>query len=226
MTTKKTIINIAIADDQKLFREGLVSILRKQEGFLLVHEAENASGLLEQLENSSTLPDVLLLDMAMPDMNGIELNEVIQKQYPSIKVLVLSTYDQPRFIVKMIERGASGYLTKDCTSTELTHAIETVHTTGFYFNEVMQAALRDAQLKNAGTLKNINNIPVELTKREEEILLLICKELSTEEIATQLFLSNRTVDGHRVNILAKAGCKNIAGLVVFAVKNNLFTILP
>ncbi|MFT3908937.1 MAG: response regulator transcription factor [Ferruginibacter sp.] len=218
-------INIALVDDQQLFRQGLATIINKTEEFSLVAEAGSANELLTQLDKLAELPHVLLMDMNMPEVNGIELNEIMHQKYPSIKIMVLSAFDQSRFITKMIERGASGYLSKNCDAQELITAIRTIARTGFYFNEATIKALQDVKNKTSGPIKKINNIPVELTKREEEILILICKELSTEEIATQLFLSNRTVEGHRLNILAKTGCKNIAGLVVFAVKHGLFTLI-
>lgn len=218
-------INIAIVDDQQLFRQGLATMIKNENDFLLVAEADSANDLLHQLKNAAILPQVILMDMNMPEINGIELNEILHQQYPTVKVIVLSAFDQSRFITKMIERGASGYLSKNCDAQELIHAIRTIAKTGFYFNEATIKALQDGKHKVSGPIKKINNIPVELTKREEEILILICKELSTEEIAAQLFLSNRTVEGHRLNILAKTGCKNIAGLVVFAVKHQLYTLI-
>lgn len=218
-------IKVALVDDQKLFRKGLVSIIQADNSLQLIAEAESAEQLIDMITHNNILPDVLLLDLSMPGMNGMELQAFLHKQYPSIKTLALSMYDQPRFIVKMIEQGASAYLSKNCDAEELVTAIKTIARAGFYFNETIHKALQSDKEKNHGAIKNINNIPIELTKREEEILILICKEYTTEEIAAQLFISTRTVDGHRQNLLIKTGCKNIAGLVIFAVRNNIYTLV-
>lgn len=217
-------ISISLVDDQQLFRNGLASLISSIPEFTLLHEAENGRVFIDQLAVSETLPDIALIDMHMPEMNGVELNEMLQKKYPTIKVLVLSVYDQERFIGKMIEAGVCGYLTKNCEIDELKLAITTTHKSGFYFNQATIMAMRKASQYKAGEIKNINNIDIELTPREEEILILLCKELTNNEIADKLFLSARTVEGHRNRLLQKTGCRNTAGLVIFAIKNNLFNI--
>jgi DNA-binding NarL/FixJ family response regulator len=220
------LITIALVDDQKLFRDGLSAIIRNAPGMQLLYEAESAETLLARLESSADLPDLLIMDMSMPGMNGIELHAILHERYPELKVLVVSTHDQPRFIVKMIEQGASAYLSKNTDADELLHAIRTIVRSGFYFNESMHRALQKDTLKKSGPLKGLNNIPIEFTNREAEIIQLICRELSTEEIADKLSISARTVEGHRQNIILKTGCRNIAGLVLFAVKKELFVPLP
>ena len=217
-------ILISLADDQQLFRGGLASLIRSVPGFTLLNEAENGKVFLEQLQAGDALPDVALIDMHMPEMNGVELNEILQKQYPGIKVLILSVYDQERFIAKMIEAGACGYLSKNCEIEELVTAINTTYKSGFYFNQTTLLAMRKASQYKAGEIKNLNNIAIELTGREKEILVLLCKELTNTEIGEQLFISPRTVEGHRNNLLTKTGCRNTAGLVIFAIKNGLFHI--
>lgn len=217
-------ILISLADDQQLFRGGLASLIRSVPGFTLLNEAENGKIFIEQLQSSTALPDIALIDMHMPEMNGVELNEILQQQYPSIKVLILSVYDQERFIAKMIEAGACGYLSKNCEIDELVTAINTTHKNGFYFNQTSLQAMRKASQYKSGDIKNLSNIAIELTAREKEILILLCKEFTNAEIGEQLFISPRTVEGHRNNLLAKAGCRNTAGLVIFAIKNGLFHI--
>ena len=120
-------IQISLVDDQQLFRSGLASLIRSVPGFTLLSEAENGKYFIEQLEKDNALPDIALIDMEMPEMNGVELNAILQKKYPSIKVLVLSTYNQERFIGKMIEAGACGYLTKNCEIDELIAAINSTY---------------------------------------------------------------------------------------------------
>jgi DNA-binding NarL/FixJ family response regulator len=160
----------------------------------------------------------------MPEMNGVELNEVLQEKYPAIKVIVLSVYDQERFIGKMVEAGVCGYLTKNCEIEELKLAIHSTYKNGFYFNQTTVEAMRKAAQYKSTDIKNINNIAIELTEREKEILTLLCKEFTNNEIAEQLFISARTVEGHRNHLLQKTGCKNTAGLVIFAIKNGLYSI--
>lgn len=219
-------ITIALVDDQQLFRNGLSAIIQNDPELELVCEAESAEALLDKLGQAGVLPDVLIMDLSMPGMNGMELHVILQERYPQIRVLVVSTYDQPRFIVKMVEQGASGYLSKNTDAGELMQAAKTIARNGFYFNEAMHKALQKSLLKKSGPLKSLSNIPIEFTGRETEILQMICRELSTEEIAEQLFISVRTVEGHRQNIIQKIGCKNVAGLVVFAIKKELFTVIP
>jgi DNA-binding NarL/FixJ family response regulator len=217
-------ILIGLVDDQQLFRGGLASLIQSVPGFKLFSEAENGKIFIQQLEAAGTLPDIVLIDMHMPEMNGVELNEILQQRFPSIKVLILSVYDQERFIAKMIEAGACGYLTKNCEITELVAAVNTTYKNGFYFNQATLQAMRKAAQFKGSDIRNINNISIELTIREKEILVLLCKECTTAEIGEQLFISPRTVEGHRNNLLMKTGCRNTAGLVIFAIKNGLFDI--
>ena len=217
-------ILISLVDDQQLFRSGLAGLIKSVAGFTLLSEADHGKIFIEQLQQSDTLPHIALIDMEMPEMNGVELNAVLQKKYPSIKVLVLSTYNQERFIGKMIEAGACGYLTKNCEIDELVTAINTTHNNGFYCNQDTLAAMRKTSQYKSGEIRNISNIAIELTAREKEILVLLCRELSNIEIGERLFISPRTVEGHRNNLLQKTGCRNTAGLVIFAIKNNLFQV--
>lgn len=217
-------IKVALIDDQQLFRHGLAQLIRGTEDFDLIYEAENGRHFLDQLEAQKVLPDIALIDMHMPEMNGVELNDALQKHYPSIKVIVLSVYDQDRFIGKMIQAGACGYLTKNCETEELLLAIRTTYKSGFYFNSATLEAMRKVSKYNDNAIINFNNIPIELTGREQEVLQFICKEMTNAEIGATLFISPRTVEGHRNSLLAKAGCRNTAGLVVFAIKNGLFQL--
>lgn len=215
-------IRIAIADDQQLFREGLAALIRSQADFDLVAQGAHGRDLLDKIADLAMPPDVVLADMNMPMMNGVELNDELHRQYPAIKVVMLTVYDQERFIIKMIEAGANGYLIKNTEAEELATAIRTVHATGFYFNQASLQAMRKAfQYKNT-SLKSLNNIPIELTEREKEVLELICMEMTNSEIADKLCLSARTVEGHRNNLLTKTGCRNTAGLVIFAVRNGIY----
>lgn len=219
-------IKIALVEDQQLFRESLAALLERIPEFEVLAVCENGKVFMDMLPRLPVAPDVMLVDMDMPEMNGVELTEALHKQRPDIKIIILTVYNQERFMVKMVEAGASGYLLKNCGTEEVLNAIRQVYSAGYYFNEFFLNAMKSgAKSKSTATL-DFNHIPVELTEREREILLLICQELTNIEIGEKLFISPRTVDGHRNNLLSKTGARNTAGLVVFAVTNNLFQILP
>jgi DNA-binding NarL/FixJ family response regulator len=211
-----------LVDDQHLFRKGLASLITAVEGFELLSEEDSGKGVLERLKLPGYYPDVILVDMNMPEMSGVELSEILHKRYPDIKIIILTVHDQERFISKMIQGGANGYLIKNCEVDELVTAIRTVYRTGFYFNEATLKAIKNASKYKDIHQANINNIPIELTKREVEVLQMICKEHTNAEIGERLFLSARTVEGHRNNLLSKIGCRNTAGLVLFAVTYGIY----
>ncbi len=217
-------IKIVVIDDQRLFREGLVNLLRNCPGLHLLGWAENGRDFLNLLPGLPSLPDVLLVDMNMPEMNGMELTQIVLQKYPGIKVIILTVYDQERFINKMVQAGAAGYLLKNCDIEEVVTAIQTVHKSGFYFNEAVMNAMRNGLVNKTPQLRNLSNVAIDLTDRELEVLRLICKELTNAEIAEQLYISARTVDGHRNNLLAKTGSRNTAGLVLYAVSHNLIDV--
>ncbi|MBK8145609.1 MAG: response regulator transcription factor [Bacteroidetes bacterium] len=217
-------IKIALADDQILFREGIASIIKNEKDFSLIIEADNGLDFLSKLRSTNELPEVLLMDMEMPGMDGMQLNDEIRKKYPSIKVIVLSVHAKERLISRMIQAGASGYLLKNCNREELITAVRNVFENGFYITPNVIQALR-SPLANAKGITNTQSIPVDISQREIEVLKLICEEFSNAEIADKLFISVRTVDGHRNNLLAKTGCHNTAGLVLFAVKHHIYEIM-
>ena len=221
----KEIIRLGLIDDQNLFRQSLSTLLSTVDEYELMMDTESGEACLEMLKGMNTLPHILLLDLEMPGMDGIELNKELQKRYPQIKVIVLSVYTKERLISQTIENGACGYLIKNCGRDELCTAINTVFKSGFYMNiNVVKAIQHKSRTKN-NAIKNTNNIDVDLTQREAEILRYICKEYSNAEIAEKLFISVRTVEGHRTNLLLKTGCKNTAGLALFAVKHNIFEMV-
>lgn len=218
------LIRIALIDDQKLFRQSLATLITGVPDFELVMEAENGNDFLEKLGSRPEMPNIALMDMQMPGMDGIELNTVLHKQHPLIRVIVLSVHANERLIARMIEAGASGYLVKNCDKEELITAIQTVFKSGFYINNDVLKAIQHSAMQKNKPIKNVNAVPVELSAREKEVLALICQEYSNAEIAEKLFISIRTAEGHRNNLLAKTGCRNTAGLVLFAVKYNLFDV--
>ncbi len=215
-------INVILADDHTLFRQGMCKLLDVLDGITVTHDAADGVELMQLLDEKGVRPDVILMDLDMPRLNGIEATAMIRRQYPLIKVIVLSVHDDEKFIARMIENGADGYLFKNAEITEVEKAIRDVIANGYYFNSSTVAAMRKSAVLKNKTL-TFNNL-VELTPRETEVLKLICEELTAAEIAQTLFISTRTVDGHRQNLLDKTGARNTAGLVIYAVKNNLLDI--
>ncbi len=211
-------IKIAIADDYKIYRDGLKVGLSADDNLEVVFEADNGEDLMKGLE--SMTPDVIIMDLKMPIMDGMEATKEVRKKYPSIKVLVVTMYDDDKFIIHLMENGANGYLLKNTEPDEIRKSIYSVHENGYYFNDVVnKALLKKLVLKN--NLKPSFNQNVELTERELEVLKLICEEKTAAEIAKEIFLSPRSVEGIRQRLIEKVGVRNTAGLVMFAVKNNM-----
>jgi two-component system, NarL family, response regulator DegU len=207
-------IRIGIADDHRLFREGIRMIMSGMKGMSIALEAASGKELIEQLK---TVPvDVVLLDIEMKDMNGVETLKALSAMNPKPKVIILSMHTEARMMSYMMELGASGYLPKDVKPEELEEAIRTAHEKGVYLNEAVSMSLLSG-LKNSHKY-----LPaIELSPREKEILELICLEFTAKEIGEKLFISERTVEGHRKNLCTKLEAKNTAGLVKKALQLNL-----
>lgn len=211
-------IKIAIADDYKIFREGLKVGLSADDGLQVLLEADNGEDLLKGLETNQ--PDVIIMDLKMPIMDGMEATKVVHKKYPSVKVLVVSMYEDDKFIIHLMENGANGYLLKNAEPDEIRRSIYAVHENGYYFNDLVnKALLKKLVLKN--NLKPSFNQNIDLTEREQEVLKLICEEKTAAEIGKEIFLSPRSVEGIRQRLIEKIGVRNTAGLVMFAVKNGI-----
>ena len=214
-------ICVAITDDQVLFRRGMASIINTFENISIVLEADNGRILLDSLQNFEPIPDVVLLDLSMPELNGIETTKLLHIHYPSIKIIILSVYGEDRFVTHLMELGVNAYLFKNVEPEEVERAIRTVIDKDFYFNEAFLNAMKNRLTNKRQKITLTDNIPSTLTSREMEVLSLICKQRTAQEIADQLFISVRTVDGHRNNLLEKTGARNSAGLVLFAIKHRL-----
>lgn len=211
-------IKYAIADDHKIFRRGIIATLADTPELKLVLEAENGKELLNGL--SKNKPDVILLDLKMPEMDGIEAAQQIRKTDDDVKIIVISMYDDDKYVIHLMEIGANGYLLKNAEPEEIKTAIFSAYENGYYFNDFMNRALLK-KITHKAQIKPVFNKNVELTSREIEVLKLICQELTANEIANQIFLSPRTVEGIRTKLLEKIGVKNTAGLVMYAVKNKI-----
>jgi DNA-binding NarL/FixJ family response regulator len=218
-------IKIAIADDENLFREGIIGMLETEGDFTFLFEAENGQQLLNKLKMfEDNLPQVILMDLKMPEMNGVESTRAIKKQYPDMKIIALSSYYSKSFILNMIDAGVVGYLPKDCKKDELLETIRKVYDKGYYYNDVVMGHINENMLHGTKASTKSTFDKLYLTKKEKEVLALICAQYTTQEIAEKLFISPRTVDGHRNNLLQKTNCKNTAGLVVYAIQNHIIDI--
>jgi DNA-binding NarL/FixJ family response regulator len=210
---KQPKIGIAIVDDHQLFRNGLRFILENEEDLEVVIEASNGKHFLNFLKNYK--PDVVLMDINMPEMDGIETTKQAMQLYPDLNVLVLSMYSDIEYYNTMIALGVKGFVLKDIDNKELAIAIRKVFAGGTYFSQEL-------------LLRLIKNKPedekIELTRREKEVLELICQGFSNQQISDKLFISQRTVERHRSSLLFKTDSKNSISLVIYAIKNNLVKI--
>lgn len=213
-----TAIKIAIADDYKIYRDGLKLCLSSDDNLQFLFEAENGEELMKLLESNQ--PDVILMDLKMPLLDGVESTKLIRKKYKEIKVLVVTMYDSDKFIIHLMESGANGYLLKNAEPKEIIKAIYTVYENGYYFNDLVNKALLKKLVVKNNLIPSFNN-DIELTRQEQQVLELICEEKTVAEIGTQLLLSVRSVEGIRQKLIEKIGVRNTAGLVMFAVKNGL-----
>jgi DNA-binding NarL/FixJ family response regulator len=210
-------IKIIIADDHQLFRNGLKILLNAFPDFEVTGEASNGEEFLSVLRN--TKADVALMDINMPEMDGIEATRKGVRLCPGIHIIALSMYGEEEYYYKMVDAGAKGFILKDSDISEVREAILTVLKGGSYFSQellyhvIQKIKHRESESKSAS-----------LSKREKEILLKICEGLSNQEIADTLFISKRTVDKHRANLLGKTNSKNTASLILFAIKNKLIEI--
>lgn len=217
-------IKIILVDDEELFRTGIAFMLQREEKINILHQSANGKELLDYLEKAPILPDIVLMDLKMPVLNGVETTKVMKEQYPEIDIIALSSYNSKAFILNMINEGASSYIIKNSSPTEMIKTINAVAEKGFYYdNSALNLIKEDKQLETRGNIKSVLDKNF-LTSRENEVLELICHQHSTKEIAEKLFISPRTVDEHRRSLLLKTKVKNLAGLVVFAIQNDLIAL--
>jgi DNA-binding NarL/FixJ family response regulator len=219
-----TKITLAIADDELLFRQGLMSILSKEKNLNILFDAEDGNDLMTQLRAAKQLPEIVITDLKMPGLNGVETTKLIRKEFPDIKIIALTSYFSKPFIINMISIGAVAYLAKNSTPKLMLTTINEVADKGFYYDAQVMKFIHEGLLNNSDQNKKSNFDMTYFTKREKEVLELICKQFTTNEIGEKLFISPRTVDGHRNNLLLKTESKNLAGLVVYAIQNKLVNL--
>ncbi|HNW56491.1 MAG TPA: response regulator transcription factor [Bacteroidales bacterium] len=210
-------IRIVIVDDHQLFRNGLKILLNAFPEFEVVGEASNGEEFLKIVKTIQT--DIALMDINMPEMDGIDATKKGLKICPDINIIALSMYGEEEYYYKMVDAGAKGFLLKDSDISEVREAILTIKKGGSFFSqELLYHVIQ--KIKH----REHENKSANLSKREKEILLKICEGLSNQEIADTLFISKRTVDKHRANLLGKTNSKNTASLILFAIKNKLIEI--
>lgn len=210
-------INIVITDDHKLFRKGIIALLDDFDFIGEINEASNGEELMELLAEMKTLPDIILLDLRMPVMDGVEAQQKIRSLYPGIKVIILTMEDDEQYILFLIGEGVNGYLLKNADPDEMETAIKKVVENGFYFSDDISMMV----LKNLNKKDKIETIfNPDFNERELQVLGLICREYTNAEIAETFDVSVRTAEGYRQKLVEKVGAKNIAGLVVLALKHK------
>ena len=219
-------INIAIADDEQLFRSGIRFLLERKANLNVVFEAENGQELIDFVTNTEEFPDVILMDLKMPEVNGVEATKIIHKTHPDIKIIALTSYDGKSFITNMIDVGASSYLLKNTSPKTVIHTINEVFEKGFYYDEKVLKIIHENIISSSGKRIKSDLDKNLLSKREIGVLELICDQFTTTEIAEKLFISPRTVEGHRNNLLLKTQSKNVAGLVIYGIQKKLIEITP
>ncbi len=217
----KQTVKIGIAEDQTLFRQGLIQILNEFENVEVIVEAENGQEFLDKIESCPV--DIAFLDYKMPVLNGARTASQISKRFPETKILFISMYNEEEFIVSAIENGANGYITKDQDVDEIELAIDSIMSTGYYMNDGTSKLLIGNLLSN-GKLSPTFKSDNKLSDLELTIIKLICEEYSTKEISEYLHKGIRTVEGMRSNILKKTGAKNSNGIVMYAVKKGIVDI--
>src|SRR5213075_3049834 len=213
-------IRVAIADDHKIFRDGIRMALKDKEYLKIVWEAEDGRDLMHKLKLK--LPDVILMDIRMPEVDGINAISIIRKEYEGLKIIVLTMYDDQEMITKMMEMGANAYLTKTTDPEEIYQAILTCMNDDFYFNELVNKAVMGKLMQKKNVRQHYGtNTPVHFNEKELKILKLLAEDKTTEEISKIIFLSPRTIETIRQNMKTKVDAKTIGGLIMYGMRNKL-----
>lgn len=212
-------IKIVLVDDEELFRKGLAFILGREPNFSILHEASNGQELISFLRSTEVLPDIVITDLKMPVVNGVEATKIIHREFPDMKIIALTSYDTKSFVANMIDIGAVSYMLKNASPTELVFTLNEVASKGFYYSDYVRKVIKEVVLSGSKLKSPLDKSL--LSDRELEVLQLICQQKNAHEIGEHLFISPRTVEGHRTNLLLKTDSRNVAGLVVYALQNEL-----
>ena len=214
------LIKFAIADDHKIFRDGIKMALSGKENLKLLWEAEDGKDLMHKMTIKK--PEVLLMDIRMPEIDGINAIELLRKEYEDVKIIVLTMYDDQQMISKMMEMGANAYLTKTTDPEEIYNAILTCMNDDFYFNDLVNKAVMGKLLQRKNVRQQYSHAPVaSFNEKELKILKLLAEDKTTEEISKIIFLSPRTIETIRQNMKMKVNAKTIGGLIMYGMRNKL-----
>jgi len=211
-------IKVAIADDHKIFRDGIRMSLSGKDYLRIIWEAEDGKDLVHKMKIK--LPDVLLMDIRMPEMDGVNAISLLRKEYEEVKIIVLTMYDDQEMISRMMEMGANAYLTKTSDPEEIYNAILSCMNDDYYFNDLVNKAVM-MKLQHKKSVRQFYPNPIKMSEKELKILKLIAEDKTTEEISKEVFLSPRTIETIRQNMKTKVGAKTIAGLVMYGMRNKL-----
>ena len=215
-------IRIILADDHEIFRDGFKAMLKKQPSVELIGEASDGEELIKLTRQLR--PDVIVTDIKMPKMDGLEATKLLSNEFPNIGVIALSMIDEENLIIDMMEAGAKGYLLKNAHKNEIIEAIKAVHHDHIYYCDGASAKLTRMIAKN-DRIPFVRKMPKpEFSQKEIDVIRFICQEMTNKEIADRLNLSIRTIEGYRDRILEKMGARNSAGIVVYAIRNKIYTI--
>jgi DNA-binding NarL/FixJ family response regulator len=216
--SSELVIKVALADDHKIFRDGIKMALKGKEYLKILWEAEDGRDLMHKMEIKK--PDVLLMDIRMPEVDGVNAIGMIRKEYSDVKIIVLTMYDDQEMITKMMEMGANAYLTKTSDPDEIYQAILTCMNDDFYFNDLVNKAVL-SKLQTKKQVRQFYPNPIKFSEKEIRILKLLAEDKTTEEISKEVFLSPRTIETIRQNMKSKVGARTIAGLIMYGMRNKL-----
>jgi two-component system, NarL family, invasion response regulator UvrY len=222
LNMQKAKASVAVVDDHVLLRNGLSNLIRDLDTYAVLFEADNGKDFISQLK-PKFVPDIVLLDINMPEMDGYETSLWIKRNYPEIKVLALSMCDNENAIIRMMKNGAKGYILKDIDASEFRMALDSLLRKGFYFSEMVTGKMLNAVNKLDEPEQTMKNF-ICLNEREIEFLKLACTEMTYKEIAEKMFLSPRTIDGYRDALFEKLNVKTRVGLVMYAIRNGIVTV--
>ena len=212
-------IQLVIADDHKMFVDGIDSILKGENDLKVIGRCFDGPSVIEMLKKEQV--DIILLDVNLPGMNGIEVCKEIKAKFPTVKVLAISMFNEQSYVTEILNNGASGYILKNTGRDELLKAIKTVNDGQSYFSKDVTQTIMKGLMKHRKGSKSSTKLIPKISRREKEVLELIVKEHTTQEIANQLFISLKTVESHRSSLLAKLNARNSAGLVRIAMEHKL-----
>lgn len=212
-------IKVGIAEDQAMFRAGIIEVLNSHENIKVVLDACDGRELINRIRGN--VPDLLLLDYKMPELNGSETAQILSKKYPDLKILMLSNYPDEEFILSSLTSGAVGYITKDEDAEEIFKAIESTFSTGYYMNDRTSKHLIKNLMRNGKIKPTFQHSQEELNSNERRVIELMSKEYTSKEIAAFMHKGVRTIDGYKADIMQKTGSKNACGIIMYGVKKGI-----